>query len=631
MQKGNILLRNGRLLDKSSGYDGKELLDILITDGRISGIGKDLTAPEGTKELDLEGAYAAPGFIDIHTHVFDAEGLLNGYRLGIPADMIGVMQGVTSVVDAGTAGPATMELFVKNTIERSRTRVFSAMHYATYGLMDPPEADDPSKFDLQTGIDAYEKYKEHIVAIKARASNSCVGQLGIKSIEAGKKLARAVGLPLLVHIGHMPPGIEELADLMDKGDIITHAFHGKDNNLLDLEGRSIPEFSQRARDRGVIFDIGHGKDSFNINTGKLAKELGWYPDTISTDLHTSSFHKPVQGLAETMSKFMALGYSLEDVVDKVTAKPAEYLSLDGLGALREGAWGDITVFNIEEGEYTFTDANKNQINGSEMIVPRYALVAGTVEMDSQDEFRQLCRALNTDPNYDGEYEYMVNMALAYLKENGVVFSPDFLPPFQNHIIALMERLRRGEHLDDMSDDFMDQFDPKALEITDGLLSRFGRGFGKPDNAERMLVAIHVQTCMEQNTEEESTGEKSMAKKVLVVIGDRMGKGQKVAAGVEAAGGEAYVIPGMAADMKLGDEMNSRNADLGISFCGSGGAGALMASNKYGWKSRYGMRSIDQGVTAVKEGVKVLGFGFMDVEELGRRIVETYYEVNGKPE
>lgn len=123
----------------------------------------------------------------------------------------------------------------------------------------------------------------------------------------------------------------------------------------------------------------------------------------------------------------------------------------------------------------------------------------------------------------------------------------------------------------------------------------------------------------------------MSKKVLIVIGDRMGKGQNVAKGIEEAGGEAYVIPGMAADMKLGDVMNEKGADLGISFCGSGGAGALMASNKYGWKSRHGMRSVGEGQTAVREGCKVLGFGFMDTVELGKTITDTWYEVNGRPE
>ena len=123
----------------------------------------------------------------------------------------------------------------------------------------------------------------------------------------------------------------------------------------------------------------------------------------------------------------------------------------------------------------------------------------------------------------------------------------------------------------------------------------------------------------------------MAKKVLIVIGERMGKGGHVADGIRKAGGEAHVIPGMAADMKLGDVMHEMNADLGISFCGSGGAGALMASNKYGYKCRHSMRSVDEGVTAVRDGIKVLGFGFMDIGELGKRIVETYYEVNGQPD
>ena len=123
----------------------------------------------------------------------------------------------------------------------------------------------------------------------------------------------------------------------------------------------------------------------------------------------------------------------------------------------------------------------------------------------------------------------------------------------------------------------------------------------------------------------------MAKKVLIVIGERMGKGNHVADGIRKAGGEAYVIPGMAADMKLGDVLHEKNADLGLSFCGSGGAGALMASNKYGYKCRHSMRSVDEGVTAIKDGIQVLGFGFMDIEELGKRLVETYYEIHGQPD
>lgn len=123
----------------------------------------------------------------------------------------------------------------------------------------------------------------------------------------------------------------------------------------------------------------------------------------------------------------------------------------------------------------------------------------------------------------------------------------------------------------------------------------------------------------------------MAKKVLIVIGERMGKGNHVADGIRKAGGEAYVIPGMAADMKLGDVMHEKNADLGLSFCGSGGAGALMAANKYGYKCRHSMRSVDEGVTAIKDGIQVLGFGFMDIEELGKRLVETYYEIHGQPD
>lgn len=421
MTEGTILLRGGRLLSPADGFHG-QAGDVLIRNGRIAAIGEHIEPEEGGRVLDAEGKYVAPGFIDIHTHVFDVAGLLQGRPLGLPADMIGVEQGTTTVVDAGTAGPATMELFVQETVKKSRTRVYSAMHYATEGLKNPPEADDPSKYDLQTGIDAFRKYEPYIVAIKARASATCVGQLGITSIRAGKALAKAVGKPMLVHIGHMPPQIEDVLDTMEKGDIITHAFHGKDNNLL--ESGTIKPQTQSARDRGVLFDVGHGKDSFNFETGRRAKALGFYPDTISTDLHINSYHKLVQSLAETASKFLALGYDLEWCIDRITAAPARELNLKKLGRLQVGALGDITVFHLAEGSFTFTDANKNILEGDRMITPDQAIIGGKLEMDTRDTFHQLCRTAGVDRNkaeaFGKAFASLKNKAYASMSGKGLI-------------------------------------------------------------------------------------------------------------------------------------------------------------------------------------------------------------------
>lgn len=492
MENHSLLLRGGCLIDPAQGYHSVRK-DVLIENGVFTRIEDRIEPVPGVETLELDGAYVAPGFIDIHTHVLDTV-----RHLGLPADMIGVAQGTTTVVDAGTAGPATMETLVEDVIKKSRTRVYSAMHYATDGLKDPPEADDPSKYDLETGKAAYAKYAPYIVAIKARASNSCVGQLGITSIRAGKELARAVGKPLLVHIGHMPPTIEEVLDLMDKGDIITHAFHGKDNNLL--ENGAIKPQTQAARDRGVLFDVGHGKDSFNFNTGRVARSLGFYPDTISTDLHTNSFHKPVHSLAETLGKFLELGYTLEECIDKVTAKPAQYLGLDKLGKLKPGCLGDVTVFRIKEGEYTFIDANKNELHGTRALDVRYAIVGGKVEMDADDAFHQLCRAASVPDWRQGEFDYMARQVLAYAQQQGVRFDGEHLAPFQNHIIALITRLTSGEHVAPMGEEMLEQLEPKTLAVTDGIVNLVEPRYGAVDTTERILIAIHIQTAME-NCEE----------------------------------------------------------------------------------------------------------------------------------
>lgn len=482
-----LLVKGGTLLDPSQGLHGV-VGDVLIKDGVFTGIGGRIDPEEDMQVVDAAGYFVSPGFIDIHAHV--CPGTFQDY---IPADMIGVTTGTTAIVDAGSAGPANIDKLVEGA-KMSRTRVYSAMHYATTGLMAPPEADDPSKYDLQTGIDAYNKYKDYIVAIKARASASCVGQLGITSIAAGKALARAVGKPMLVHIGHMPPTIEEVLDLLDKGDIITHSFHGKDNNLLD-NGQIKPQ-TQAARDRGVKFDIGHGKDSLNFHTAARAKELGFMADTISTDLHSRSICKPVYSLSETMDKFLALGYTLEECVEKVTSAPAELLSLEKLGRLRVGGLGDLTIFGLETGEFSFLDSNKNEMKGEQSIAVRYTVVNGQVEMDSQDLFHDIYRRAEADRRKVGHYEYVVRRAMARMRENGVVIQGDFLPPFLNHMVMMLMRLESGEHLPDMGAEALEGMSEKALAVTDQVLDIVESFYGRPDDAERVLIAIHIQTALD---------------------------------------------------------------------------------------------------------------------------------------
>ena len=371
MEKERLLLTGGQLLDKSEGYLMAKK-DVLLGGGRIEKIADRIPPEPGVRVMDLGGKIVAPGFIDIHAHVFPGSGL------GIEPDGIGVEKGVTTICDAGTAGPENIGEFIEKYIKTSRTRLFSEMHFSRKGLFIKPEADDPAKYDIDLAERAYYEHKEYIVAIKARASNSTVGKMGIIPIREAKKLASRIGVPLYVHIGNPPPAIQEVLAVMEKGDMITHSFHGKINGLLE-DGRIRPE-TQAARDRGVLFDVGHGVASFNFNTAKAAFSQGFLPDVISTDLHAENVNGPVYSLPVTMDKMLALGIPLADCVEKVTAAPAAIFSMEGLGRLREGYLGDITVFHLEEGEYEYSDADGNRLTGGLSIRPDCAVVGGVVQM-----------------------------------------------------------------------------------------------------------------------------------------------------------------------------------------------------------------------------------------------------------
>ena len=369
-----LLLKNGYLLDKSERLI-RYKADVLVEDGYISLIDENIEDPDA-KVIDCTGLYVAPGFIDVHTHVYPKVA-----KLGVEADRVGVQSGVTTVCDAGTAGPENLEDFIETVIKKSKTRVFSEMHFSKRGLEITPEADDESKYDFDLAEKVYNENKKYICAIKARASNTTVGALGIKPIKEADEFAQRIGLPLYVHIGRALPYIEEVLDTLQKGDIITHTFHGKESNWMIDENNHVKQEALRARARGVLFDVGHGEASFSFKTAKIAFPQGFIPDTVSTDLHVRNIDGPVYSLTVTMDKMMALGFSLEDTVEMVTAKPAEYFHFSvPIGKIKKGYCGDFTIFNVVQGEYHYLDSDKNELTGNTKIVPHYAIVNGKVEM-----------------------------------------------------------------------------------------------------------------------------------------------------------------------------------------------------------------------------------------------------------
>lgn len=359
------LLKNGYLIDIESGYK-KEQLDILIEDEIIVKIEKNITE-DVDSEIDLGGLYVSPGFIDMHVHCFPQD-----TAISMDPDEIGVNRGVTTLVDAGTAGADTMKEFYKNFISKKTTRIYSCLNIASSGLQKLIELRDMSAIDRKKIKECLDEYGEYIVALKARASASVVGENGIAPIALGKAIAKENDLPLVVHIGNAPPRVEEVLELLERGDIVAHCYHDKETSLI-RDGKVIEE-AKAAYNRGTYFDMAHGSSSFSFEIGKEALELGFTAHVISTDIYQVNEQKPVKSLETTMNKMMYIGMSLEDVITRVTTNPAKIMNLRDLGALRIGAKGDLTIFRLNEGSEELVDSTRTKVSFNNYIESRYVFI-----------------------------------------------------------------------------------------------------------------------------------------------------------------------------------------------------------------------------------------------------------------
>ncbi len=366
----DLILRRARLADDS-------VIDIAIQDGKIAALG-EVSGP-AREEKNLEGkGYVSAGWIDSHVHCYPKSPIYHD-----EPDSVGIATGVTSVVDAGSTGADDIDDFYQLTREAT-TEVYALLNISRVGLIAQNELADMSHIDSVAASKAIKRYPDFIVGIKARMSSSVVEANGIKPLERAKLIQKENDdLPLMVHIGNNPPDLDEIADLLTSGDIITHCYNGKPNRILTPTGQLRASVS-RALARGVRMDIGHGTASFSFAVAQQAIALGILPHTISSDIYCKNrINGPVHSLAAVMSKFLAIGMTLPEVIDCVTVHAAESMRLAHKGRLAVGADADLTVFALRRQSTLFTDSENDTLQAEEQIVALAALRAGKWFMTEQ--------------------------------------------------------------------------------------------------------------------------------------------------------------------------------------------------------------------------------------------------------
>jgi dihydroorotase len=366
----DLILRGGRVIDPSQGIDS--ISDIGFRDGRIAQVGADLS---GDTVKDVKGLIVTPGLIDLHTHVYSG-----GTSLGVdPARL--ARGGCTTLVDTGSAGPGNYAGFRDHVIKTSAPRilVFLNISFAgIYGFSKRVMVGESGDLRLMAPIDAVETVRanrDSIVGIKVRVGFHASQNSGTIPLDIAREAADEAGVPLMVHIDHPPPTLEEVLARMRKGDILTHCFRPFPNNPATAEG-GVRAAVLDARERGVIFDVGHGMGSFAFKTARTMLANGFAPDCISSDVHALCIDGPAFDLLTTMSKFLCLGMSLGDVVKAATEAPAQALGRSDLGGFRQGAAGDASILALEDGDFDYVDATGEHLNGHLRFSPRGVVLNG---------------------------------------------------------------------------------------------------------------------------------------------------------------------------------------------------------------------------------------------------------------
>ena len=373
----DLLLTGGRVIDPANGVDGQA--DVALGGGKVIAVGPNLNAPEGVKTIDVSGKIVTPGIIDMHVHCFDRHA---HSRLSLNPIVNTFSCGVTTIVDAGTAGWRDFAQFKEEIIDTAKIRILSYVNIVARGMLGPWEH-EKAQFRPKPAAAIAEEFKEVVVGIKTAhywaGKPFDADHQPWMAVDAALEAAELCGMPIMVDFY---PWLPErpyptlILEKMRKGDIHTHVF-AQQFPIITQEGK-VYDHMWKARERGVVFDVGHGAGSFWFRNAVPAIEQGFIPDSISTDLHTGNVYGAVIDMLTTMNKIHNLGVPLADVIEMSTIAPAREIGHPELGTLTAGSDADVAVFTLEEGDFSYIDCSRLRFDGTSKLTCDLTIRAGEI-------------------------------------------------------------------------------------------------------------------------------------------------------------------------------------------------------------------------------------------------------------
>ena len=381
-EKFDLVIKGGTVLDPSQGLNAKR--DVGFRFGVVESIEADIAAARAQRVLDASGRTVLPGLIDLHSHVFPY-----GSPIGIPADELVPYQGTATAVSAGDAGANNFSIFRRHIVAQTRTRLYAFVHIANIGLGSFPV---PELFNIdfaqpEMAARAVAENADIVIGIKVRMSENVIAKHGLEPLRRAIRACELsrTGAKVMCHIGGVesPELMAQILDTLRPGDVLTHCYSGapnvagKSTNIVQ-EGKLLPA-ALNAKKRGVVFDVGHGGGSFDYTIAEAAIAQGAPPDTISSDIHVFSGNTPgMPYLTWVMSKFLNMGFTLEQVVTMATVNPAKVINrLPKLGTLQIGAPADASIVEVVQGQVEFVDTRNNKRQGNVHLRPTNTVLAGT--------------------------------------------------------------------------------------------------------------------------------------------------------------------------------------------------------------------------------------------------------------